>query len=175
MDTNIDYEKKYRKLILALSILIPLVVAALFGIKIKGIDFSFLPPIYAGINGLTAVVLLLAIVAIKNKKIQLHKKLNTIAIALSATFLILYILYHIASDETKFGGTGTIRYVYFFLLITHILLSIAVIPMVLFTFVKGLSMNVNSHKKWAKFTFPLWLYVALSGVIVYFMISPYYK
>lgn len=175
MESNIDYEKKYKKLILALSILIPVVVAALFGIKIKGLNFKFLPPIYATINGITAVVLIGSVISIKNKKITLHKKLNNLAVLLSIAFLILYILYHITSEETKFGGTGNIRYVYFFFLITHILLSIVVIPLVLFTYVKGWSMNLISHRKWAKITFPLWVYVAISGVIVYVMISPYYK
>ncbi len=174
MENNIDYEKKYKKLIIALSFTIPTAVALLFGIKIKGVNFSFLPPIYAGINGITALVLIFSLIAIKNKKVGLHKSLNTIAVILSCAFLVMYVLYHITTEETKFGGHGNIRFVYFIVLITHIVLSIAVIPLVLFTFVKGLSMNISSHKKLARITYPLWLYVAISGVVVYLMISPYY-
>jgi putative membrane protein len=165
----------YRKLIIALSIVIPVAVAALFGIKIDGYNFSFLPPIYASFNGITAVLLIVALVAIKNKKFQLHQNLMKVCIALSSAFLVMYVAYHMTSDSTSFGGQGFIRYVYFFILITHILLSIIVIPLVLFTFVRALSQNFDRHKKLAKITFPIWLYVAITGVIVYVMISPYYK
>lgn len=171
----IDYEKKYKKLIIALSIIIPVAVAALFGIKIKGVDFSFLPPIYATLNGLTATVLIVSVMAIKNKRITMHQRLNNFAVLLSSLFLVMYVLYHITSEETKFGGEGFVRYIYFFFLITHIVLSIAVIPLVLFTYVKGWSLKVEEHRKWAKITFPIWLYVAVTGVIVYLMISPYYQ
>ncbi|MES2836282.1 MAG: DUF420 domain-containing protein [Bacteroidota bacterium] len=176
MDTNTtpDFESKYKKKIIVLSIIIPLAVAALFGIKIDGFDFSFLPPIYATINGLTAIVLINAVIAIKNKKIELHKKLMTTAIILSSLFLVMYVTYHITSESTKYGGEGMLRLVYFFILITHILLSVAVIPLVLFTYVKALSEKFDKHKKLAKITFPIWLYVAVTGVIVYLMISPYY-
>jgi putative membrane protein len=96
------------------------------------------------------------------------------AIALSLAFLVLYIAYHLTTEATKFGGEGMIRYVYFFLLVTHILLSIAVVPLVLITYVRALSERFDKHKKIAKITFPIWLYVAISGVVVYFMIAPYY-
>ncbi len=167
--------KKQNRGIIALSIIIPLAVAALFGVKIEGYDFSFLPPIYATINGITAVVLIMAVVAIKNNKRVLHERLMKGCIGLSALFLILYIAYHITSESTSFGGEGNIKYVYFFILITHIVLSIAVIPLVLFTFVRALSEQFDKHKKLAKITFPIWLYVAITGVIVYLMISPYYQ
>jgi putative membrane protein len=166
--------KDYSKLIYALSVVIPLAVAALFFVKIDGYDFTFLPPIYASTNALTAILLVLAFIAIKNKNINLHKKLVTGAIVLSALFLVMYVVYHMTSESTKFGGEGSIRMVYFFILITHILLSIVVIPFVLFTYMHGLNMSVEKHKKIAKITFPLWLYVAVTGVVVYFMISPYY-
>lgn len=169
-------KEPYRKLIIALSILIPLAVALLFGMpKIKGYDFSFLPPIYASINGLTAILLVVAFIAIKNGKRILHERLMKTCIFLSASFLVMYIVYHITSESTAFGGEGGIRYVYFFILITHILLSIGVIPVVLFTFVRALTGDFERHRALAKFTFPLWLYVAVTGVIVYLMISPYYK
>ncbi len=174
---NVSHEKEpYKKTIIALSILIPLAVAVLFGMpKVKGYDFSFLPRIYATINGITALLLVAAVVAIKNGKQLLHERLMKTCIGLSAIFLILYLVYHITSESTAFGGQGAIWYVYFFILITHILLSIGVIPLVLFTFVRALSRDFERHKRLARFTFPIWLYVAVTGVIVYLMISPYYK
>jgi len=176
---NIQNEKKYNKWIVALSIVIPLAVAALFGIKLKdfGIDIeplTFLPPIYATINGLTAIILLVAVSAIKKGNRKLHERLMKFAISLSVVFLLLYIAYHMTSDSTKYGGEGVIAYAYYFILITHILLSIAVIPFVLITYVRAITNNIERHKKIARITFPLWLYVAVTGVIVYLMISPYY-
>jgi putative membrane protein len=164
----------YRKLIIAISIILPLAVAALFGIKVPGYDLSFLPPIYATLNGFTAVFLVAAVVAIKNGKRKLHESLIKVCMGLSSLFLIMYVLYHMTSDSTPFGGVGAIRYVYFFILISHIILSIAIIPLVLFTFVRGLSGSYVRHRALAKYAFPLWLYVAVTGVIVYLMISPYY-
>lgn len=166
----------YRKTIIGLSVLIPLAVAMLFGMpKIKGYDFSFLPPIYASINGMTALLLTAAVVAIRKGRRLLHERLMKICIGLSALFLVLYLIYHITSESTAFGGVGPVRYVYFFVLITHILLSIGVIPLVLFTFVRALSGDFKRHKALARYTFPVWLYVAVTGVIVYLMISPYYQ
>jgi len=168
-------DKKYNRIIVILSILIPVVVAILFGVKIPNVEpLSFLPPIYATINGLTAVILVIAFVAIKNKNIVLHENLMTTAIGCSVVFLLMYIAYHMTSDSTKFGGEGIIKYVYYFILLTHILLSIIVIPFVLITYVRAITNNFEKHKKIARITFPLWLYVAVTGVIVYVMISPYY-
>lgn len=171
--------KKYNKWIVFLSIVIPLIVAALFGINLRDLGFNvqpltMLPPIYATINGLTAVILIIAFFAIKNKNIVLHENLMTTAVGCSAVFLVLYVAYHMTSDSTKFGGQGTIKYIYYFILITHILLSIVIIPFVLITFARAITGNFLLHKKIARITFPLWLYVAVSGVIVYLMISPYY-
>lgn len=171
METDL---KKYNKWIVILSIAIPLVVAILFGVKIDATLPVFLPPIYATINAVTALVLIIAVWAVKNGKVDLHEKLMKTAIVLSALFLVLYVAYHMTSNSTKFGGEGFIKYVYYFILLTHILLSIVVIPFVLITFVRGITNNIELHKKIAKFTFPLWLYVAISGVLVYLMISPYY-
>lgn len=168
-------ERKYNKIIIALSVVIPVAVAILFTVKIEGYDFSFLPPIYASINGLTAVLLVAALMAIKNKKVGLHEQLMKLCIGLSTCFLLMYVAYHMTSESTAFGGEGAIRSVYFFILITHILLSIAVIPLVLFTFVKALAKRFDKHKKLARITFPIWLYVAVTGVVVYLMISPYYS
>ena len=178
MEDN-SLEKKYNKLIIAVSVIIPIVVAILFGVKLKDFGYdveplSFLPPIYATTNGFTAVLLVAAVVAIKNGKRKLHERMMSSAIALSIAFLVMYVAYHMTADSTKFGGIGTIRYVYFFILVTHIVLSIVIIPMVLITYVRALGKNFDKHKKIARITFPIWLYVAISGVVVYLMISPYY-
>jgi putative membrane protein len=177
--TNKSIDQKYNKLIVFVSILIPVVVAVLFNIKLKDLGYdveplSFLPPIYAAINGVTAVVLIAAVLAIKKGNRKLHECLMTFAIALSLAFLVMYVAYHMTTESTKFGGEGTIRLVYFGLLISHIILSIAVIPLVLITYVRALAAKFDQHKKIAKITFPIWLYVAVTGVIVYLMIAPYY-
>jgi putative membrane protein len=174
-----NLETKYNKWIVVLSVAIPLVVALLFGVNLRKMGFdvqplSFLPPIYATINGLTAVLLLLAVNAIKNGKVKLHENLMKTAIACSVAFLGMYVAYHMTSDSTKFGGEGMIKYVYYFILVTHILLSIAIIPLVLITYVRALAQVFDKHKKIAKITFPIWLYVAVTGVVVYLMIAPYY-
>ncbi len=176
---NKAVENKFRTPIIIVSILIPVAVALLFSLRLKdfGINvapLSFLPPIYATINGITAILLLLAVNAIKKGKRLLHERLMTAAIACSVVFLVMYVAYHMTAEATKFGGEGPIRYVYFFLLISHIILSISIIPLVLFTYVRALSEQFDKHKKLAKITFPLWLYVAVTGVIVYLMIAPYY-
>ncbi|WP_264552285.1 DUF420 domain-containing protein [Flavobacterium sp. N2038] len=192
MEDN-SLEKKFSKFIIAVSIVIPLVVAVLFTVKLKDFGFdveplSFLPPIYATTNGLTAIVLVWAVIAIKNGKRALHERLMTFAIGLSVAFLVMYVAYHMTADSTKFGDLnhdgildlvetakiGGLRYAYFFILITHILLSIVIIPLVLITYVRALAKRFDRHKKIAKITFPLWLYVAVTGVVVYLMISPYY-
>lgn len=174
---NNSFETKYNKLITILSVVIPLAVAALFGVSFKrlGIDvepFTFLPPIYATINGLTAVFLVVAVIAIKNGNRKLHENLMKLAIACSVLFLLMYVAYHMSSESTKY--LGNYKIVYYFILISHILLSIAIIPLVLITYVKALAQRFDKHKKIAKITFPIWLYVAVTGVIVYLMISPYY-
>ncbi len=175
MNNIIRNEKTYKKLITVVSIIIPIAVAALFTIRIPNVEpLSFLPPIYASINGLTAVLLIAAVIAIKKGNRKLHEQLNTTAILCSAIFLVMYVAYHMTSDSTKFGGEGLVKYVYLFILITHILLSIVIIPFVLITYLRAKLGNFQEHKKIAKITFPLWLYVAVTGVIVYLMISPYY-
>lgn len=190
-ESSID--QKFNKFIIIVSIAIPLVVAILFGVKLKDFGYdvkplSFLPPIYASINGLTAIVLIGAVIAIKKGNRKLHEKLMTTAICFSVAFLVMYVAYHMTSDSAKFGDVnhdgildarekgeiGYVRLVYFFILISHIVLSIVVIPLVLITYVKALAKKFNKHKKIARFTFPIWLYVAVTGVIVYLMISPYY-
>lgn len=172
-------EKKYNLWIIILSVAIPVVVAILFQIKLSDFGFdvkplSFLPPIYATINGLTAILLIWAVSAIKKGNRNLHERLMKLAIVCSVLFLVMYVAYHLTSDSTPYGGTGFMRPLYFFILISHIVLSIGIIPLVLITYVKALAQKFDKHKKIAKITFPIWLYVAITGVIVYLMISPFY-
>ena len=170
-----NVSKKYNIWIIVLSITIPLIVAGLFSVKINVKLPVFLPPVYATINAITTLILIIALWAIKSKKIELHKKLMKTAIVFSIVFLILYVLYHMTSNSTKYGGDGVLRTVYFVILISHILLSIVVIPFVLITYIRAITNNIELHKKIAKYTFPLWLYVTLSGVLVYVLILPYYS
>lgn len=175
MDAIAKKERNFNRIITVVSIVVPLVVAILFGVKIPGVErMGFLPPIYASINGLTAVLLVVAVIAIKNGKKQLHQNIMTSCIVLSLLFLILYIAYHMTSDSTSYGGQGMLRYVYYFILVSHIILSIGIIPLVLKTYARAYLTKYEAHRKLAKITFPIWLYVAITGVVVYLMISPYY-
>lgn len=163
---------KMKKLIYCVSIIVPVAVALLFKVRIEGIDLSILPPVYASINGLTAVLLIGALVAIKAKNMKLHRSLIRVCLLLSILFLLCYIGYHITSESTAYlGEYGNI---YFPLLIAHIVLSVVVIPIVLLTYLWAWEGDFIKHKKWTRIAFPIWLFVAVSGVIVYFMISPYY-
>lgn len=174
-NSEVEYSKKYRVWTWLLSIAIPIAVAVLFTVKIPGVErLGFLPPIYASINALTAVLLVLAVIQIRNGNRKMHERLIKTCIVLSILFLGMYVTYHMTSDSTPYGGQGILRPIYFIILISHILLSIAVIPFVLVTYVRALLGNFKMHKKIAKYTFPLWLYVAVTGVVVYLMISPYY-
>jgi len=167
--------KKYRPLVIAASVLVPVVVAILFTVRIPDAEpLTFLPPIYAGINALTSILLIAALYFIKNGQRKIHEVLMKVCIGLSLIFLVMYIAYHMTTDPTPFGGEGVIKYVYYFILISHILLSIVVIPLVLTSYTRAISSEFISHKKISKITFPVWLYVAVTGVIVYLMISPYY-
>jgi len=167
--------KKYTLWIWVLSIGIPIAVAILFTVRIPGVErLGFLPPIYATINAITACLLITAFIQILMGNRKIHELLMKTCIILSVAFLGMYIAYHMTSDSTPYGGEGVLRMVYFFILISHIVLSIIVIPFVLITYVRAISGNFKMHKKIARITFPIWLYVAITGVIVYFMISPYY-
>ena len=189
MELNAKKSKNLRKVIIALSIVIPLAVAALFVIRIPGIDLSFLPPIYAGINGLTAILLVVALILVKRKNFKLHEQIMKVCMALSVLFLLCYVAYHMCSDTTYYGDldkngkidelekaarSAAMYGIYSFVLLSHILLSIVVIPMVLFSYLHAWEGNFDKHKKWTKITWPIWFYVAGTGVVVYFMISPFY-
>lgn len=168
-------KNKYNLWIWIISIVVPVAVAVLFTVRIPGVErMGFLPPIYATINALTAVILIISVIQIKKGNRKNHEFLMKTAILLSLLFLLLYIAYHMTSDSTKYGGDGILRYLYYFILITHIMLSITVIPFVLITYVRAITGKFEKHKAIARITFPLWLYVAITGVIVYVMISPYY-
>lgn len=160
-----------------LSIAIPLAVAVLLGLPTKldlGEWVYTLPHVIGVINSLTAICLIMAFVFVKQKKIALHKKFNSAAFVLGAIFLLCYVTYHASAPSTSYGGDETTKYVYYFFLLTHILLSIGVVPLVLLAFYYALNGMIDKHKKIVKFTFPIWLYVSVTGVIVYLMISPYY-
>ena len=187
---EVGSKNKYNLWIWIVSIAIPVVVAILFTVRIPGIErMGFLPPIYATVNALTAIVLIMALIEIKKGNRKTHERFMKLAIGLSVIFLLMYVAYHMTSDSTKFGDTngdgtlsdiessalGAVKYVYYFLLFSHILLSVTVIPFVLITYVRAINGDFKMHKKIAKITFPLWLYVAITGVVVYLMISPYYS
>lgn len=166
--------KKYKLWVNIISIAIPVVVALLFGIKLPNIEpLTFLPPIYASINAITSILLISALIAIKNKKMKLHKSLMQTAIFCSVIFLLMYVAYHITSVPTKYEGEMIITYRV--ILISHIILSIVVIPLVLHSYLRAYLGDYQAHKKIVRYAYPVWLYVAVTGVIVYIMISPYYS
>ena len=165
-------QKNHKKIIYTLAIVIPIAVALLTQIKIEGYNFNYLPKIYATLNGLTALFLISALVAILQKKVKIHERIIELCLIFSSLFLVLYILYHATSSPTTYHGEYPT--VYYSILISHILLSTIVIPFVLFSFLYGKTRNIEKHKKIVKFAFPMWLYVAITGVIVYWMISPFY-
>ena len=175
---NASPDKKYIPFIVAATIAIPAVVTLLaFAPQVSLLgDFNYhlLPLFNAVINGTTFFVLIAGFIAIKNKKIALHRRLMTTAIALSVIFLVSYILFHAATEPTKFGGEGVVRSIYYFTLLTHIVLSAAVVPLVLISYVRALSERFDKHRKIARITLPIWLYVAFTGVLVYLLIAPYY-
>ena len=166
--------KLEKRFVWIVSIAIPAAVAILFKVRIEGFDLSFLPPFYASINALTTVVLLLAFLAIRKKNVRQHRMWIRTAMLLSIVFLLSYVLYHMTSEPTPHGGEGWVKGLYYFVLISHILLSLAVIPLVLVAYLHGRANRILQHRKMVKWAFPVWLYVAITGVVVYLMIAPYY-
>lgn len=179
--TALKQTKNYKPFIWALTIAINALIAIAFYLPdidaLKLYDFSWLPRLNAVLNSLTFLSLLAALYAIKQKNIPLHKRFVWIAFTCTAVFLLTYLLYHFSTPSTKFGGEGLVKYIYFFVLLSHILLAIVIVPLTLLSIGRGLNLNmeVASHRKVARWTMPLWLYVSLTGVVVYLMISPYYK
>ena len=172
---NKKINKAYNAIIIFVSILIPVVVAVLSRVRIPNIaPLDMLPPIYAIINGATAILLVVAVIQIKRGNKSKHQVLMKINILLSLLFLIMYIAYHVTSEMAIYRGEGIIRYVYYFILASHIILSGILVPLVLLTYKHAALGEYLKHRKLAKITFPIWFYVAVTGVVVYLMISPYY-
>ncbi|MDB5120496.1 MAG: hypothetical protein JWN56_1714 [Sphingobacteriales bacterium] len=134
----------------------------------------FLPKLNAILNGSCTILLLISLYFIKRGEVSIHKKLNITAFLFSCLFLVSYIIFHSTGIVTYYGGSGTIKRVYYFILITHIILAAIVLPVVLFSFSSGLQLQVEKHRKLVRWSYPVWLYVTITGVIVYLMISPYY-
>jgi putative membrane protein len=171
-------DKQANWLIGIFSFVVFAVVVSLSRIKLDvdlGFDVHIFATINAFVNAAIAVLLVAALCAVKSKKYQLHKQLMMAALVLSILFLVSYIAHHLLSGNTVYGGEGTIRYVYYFVLITHIFLAAIILPFILFTAYRALTAEFSTHKKLAKYTWPLWFYVAVTGPIVYWMISPYYQ
>jgi putative membrane protein len=140
-----------------------------------GFDVHVFALINAVINSTVSLLLIVGLVAVKQKNFLLHKKIMLTAIVLSVLFLVSYISHHLLSGDTKFGGEGVIRYFYFVILITHIFLAAVILPFILYTAYRSLTGEYEKHKKIARYTWPLWLYVSVTGVLVYILISPYYS
>ena len=178
-NSNISRNQTPYTVIGVLSIAIPLVVAyLLFGgkaTKIEGLNVSFLPHLNAVMNSATFVCLVAGGWAIRQKNIALHRSLMMAAFVLSSIFLVSYVIYHNNAESTKYGGEGILKMVYLFILLTHILLSMVVVPLVLLAIYFAWTNQITKHKKIVKWTYPVWLYVASSGVVVYLMISPFYS
>ncbi len=175
-----EQSKIIKKVFILISFIIPVLVAILLFLPKNStgdIDsWIFTLPFYnAIINSLTAVLLIAGFIFVKSGKVSIHKLCMISAFILGAIFLILYVIYHSNAPATKFGGEGIVRFVYFFFLLSHILLAFIVVPLVLTAIYFAVSKKIDQHKKIVKFTFPVWLYVSITGVVVYFMISPYYS
>ena len=166
---------KHKPLIIILSLIVPILVGLLYITpKFTGFEIDFLPLVNALINGTVFFVLIFAINAIKNGNKALHQKLIYLSLALSTIFLLSYVVHHATHDPVSYRGEGFLKYFYYFILISHISLSAIIIPLVLVTLSRALKEKFEAHKKIAKITFPIWLYVAATGVLVYILISPYY-
>jgi len=175
LEPNVILEKKLNKLSWIVSGAVFLLVVLMRKIKIDtSIDFSFLPPFYSFLNGMTAIFLIAALLFIKKGMANQHRKMMTVAMATSVLFLLCYVVYHITTPETKFCGVGTIRYVYFFFLISHIILAAVILPFILFTYIRAFTNQFQRHKQMARWVFPLWLYVAVTGPLLYWMLMPCY-
>jgi putative membrane protein len=170
-------DARARGYIIAVSLVVFIAVVVLGRVKLNvrlGFDEHIFAKINAGINSTVSVLLLAGLIAVKNKNYRLHKRIMLSAILLSCIFLVSYICHHLFAGETKFGGEGAVRYIYYFILGTHIVLAAVILPFILFTAYRALIGEWPKHKKLARITWPLWLYVAVTGVIIFLMISPYY-
>lgn len=171
-------DKNYTPIVAILTVVIVGLVAALFFLPAYkgeiGFDLLMLPLLNAIFNSFTFLFLVVALYAIKQKNIRMHRNFILAAFATTTLFLASYVTYHFLSESTSYGGTGIAKMIYLIILLTHILLAIVVVPLALLSLFRGLANQVDKHRKIARWTMPVWLYVSLSGVIVYLMISPYY-
>lgn len=191
MQPNLALAKKLNIAAWIITAIVLALVGMMRRVKIDlpaGWDFSFLPPVHASLNALSAVILLLAFYFIKQKNIEAHRKAIYVAMGLSVLFLLSYVAYHFTTPETLFGDldrdgivsaaekvvAGSSRTIYLVLLISHITLAGLILPFILFTFIRAYTGQVERHRKMAKWVFPIWLYVAITGPVVYFMLQPYY-
>lgn len=173
--SNPKLAKKLNIAAVIVSVVVLLMVVLMRRVKIDtGIDFTFLPPLYSMLNALCAVFLGMALYQIKQKNINKHRLFINIALILSVVFLLCYVLYHFTTPETKYCQEGNIRYLYFFLLISHIVLAAVILPFILFTYIRGFTWQIEKHRKMAKIVFPLWFYVAVTGPIIYLMLKDCY-
>nr|WP_293834150.1 DUF420 domain-containing protein [uncultured Arsenicibacter sp.] len=172
-----EKEQKANRLINILAIAIPVAVAVLLGIRQKvdlGAWTTWLPHVNGVINSLTSVLLILGLIFIRQRKVEAHRKTMLAAFTLGSVFLVSYVLYHLSNESTPFGGEGAIRPVYYFLLISHIVLSVVVVWFVLKAVYFATSGQYERHRKVVRWAYPIWLYVSTTGVIVYLLIKPYY-
>jgi len=172
-----EKQVSYNKLIYSVAAVLSAAVAVIyvtpkFELELGILDYA--PAFNATINGIVSVLLIMGVTFIKEGEKRKHQIMMSSAIVLSTIFLVSYVLYHTTHESTAFGGEGIIRYVYFFILLTHIILAMVIVPLVLLSFVRAWTEQFDRHKRIARITFPLWLYVSVTGVVVYFMISPYY-
>jgi putative membrane protein len=172
------HDSRYLVLIAVLSVVVPLLVAFLLFMpqtgKLGDIDVTFLPKLHAVLNSLTALALVTGYYFVKSQNVRFHRYSMVTAFVLSSFFLISYVTYHYQAAPTTFGGEGGLRYFYYFVLLTHIVLAVVIVPLVLLSIYFGWSNQVARHRRVSRWTFPLWLYVAVTGVLVYILISPYY-
>ncbi|MEZ4720600.1 MAG: DUF420 domain-containing protein [Flavobacteriales bacterium] len=177
MEGKVDQPKNYNTLFYIVGAVLALAVGVIYitpKLDMSGTWMDHLPMVNACINGTVSMLLLLGFWFITQKKIPAHKFCMTSSLVLSTIFLVIYVAYHVTHESTSFEEAGMIRYIYLFILLTHILFAAVVAPLVLITYVRALSKRFDKHKKLARVTFPIWLYVSITGVVVYIMISPYY-
>jgi putative membrane protein len=170
-------DKLAKSLIWIFSLVIFFTITVLGRVKINvdlGFDTHLFAKANAFINASVSILLVLGMIAVKRRSYLMHKRFMFAALILSVIFLLSYVCHHLFTGETKYGGEGVLRGVYFFILLTHIFLAAIILPFVLFTSYRALIAEWPAHRKIARITWPIWLYVSVTGVIVYLMISPYY-
>jgi putative membrane protein len=170
-------DRQARSIIIAVSFIIFAAIVLLGRVKLNvelGFDEHIFAKANAIINSLVVLLLIAGLYTARSGKLTTHKYIMLVAMALSLLFLISYIFHHLLTGETKFGGIGIIRYIYYFILITHIILAAIILPFILFTAYRALIGEYKKHKKLARITWPIWLYVAVTGPVIYLMINPYY-